>query len=248
MSYVWEHSKQSGSALLLLLAMADHAHDDGRGVFPSVERLAKKCRSSERNTRYLLRSLEAAGELIMEPNAGPNRTNLWQIPMSEGANFAPCNPLPPGQPSVTEGAKEAQGGATEPHLGGNGLPPNHQEPSLLTVKEPSLLSTRWQTILAQDKRWTKFTVDEVHDIEASFAGLDLTIQAHKAYDWLQGPKGLKKKRLKSVWIHWLETAKQSMGGPPNGTSTHNPDKYDLEAQRFELSGAAARLHKLSGLQ
>jgi hypothetical protein len=41
MNAVWEHSAQTGSALLMLLAVADFA-DDAGSAFPSVSRLAKK--------------------------------------------------------------------------------------------------------------------------------------------------------------------------------------------------------------
>lgn len=80
-SYVWENSKASGSALLLLLAIADHAHDDGTGAYPGIDLLAHKCRQSVRNTDYLLRKLEKMGEIITMPNGGPKGTNEYRIPM-----------------------------------------------------------------------------------------------------------------------------------------------------------------------
>lgn len=60
---VWAESRQKGSALLVLLALADYAHDDGRYAFPSVATLAHKARMSERQTKRLLAQLRASGEL-----------------------------------------------------------------------------------------------------------------------------------------------------------------------------------------
>ena len=79
MTEVWQRSTQKGSALLLLLAIADHAHDDGSGAYPSVPSLAKKVRMSERNTQYLLLKLEASGELEIHKGAGPMGCNLFRV-------------------------------------------------------------------------------------------------------------------------------------------------------------------------
>lgn len=84
-SWVWENSKAKGSALLLLLAIADHAHDDGDNAYPSVETLTAKCRQSERNTQRLLRELEKAGEIVIKDQAGPHGCNVYQIPVPWGA-------------------------------------------------------------------------------------------------------------------------------------------------------------------
>jgi hypothetical protein len=68
-----------GSALLLLLAIADHAHDDGGGAYPSIETLSQKIRMSVRQTQRALRVLEAAGELKVAIKAGPHEANLYTV-------------------------------------------------------------------------------------------------------------------------------------------------------------------------
>lgn len=78
MSLVWEHSKQQGSALLVLLAIADFADDDG-WAYPSIERLARKARMSTRNVRYVLRDLEASGELMIVAGGGRHQTNRYRV-------------------------------------------------------------------------------------------------------------------------------------------------------------------------
>ena len=64
LSYVWEHSKQKGSALLMLVAMADQSNDHGV-CFPATDTLAKKCRVTRRQAQRLVDQLEASGELII---------------------------------------------------------------------------------------------------------------------------------------------------------------------------------------
>ena len=58
----WKYSQHGGSALLLLMALADWADDWGY-CWPSHAAMARKIRSSERNVYSLLRKLEESGEI-----------------------------------------------------------------------------------------------------------------------------------------------------------------------------------------
>lgn len=79
MARVWEHSRQSGTHLLMMLAIADFADDDGR-AYPAVGTLADKCRMTPRNANLILAELRRSGELRVKPNEGPKGTNLYLIP------------------------------------------------------------------------------------------------------------------------------------------------------------------------
>lgn len=124
MSRVWKHSEQRGGALLILLALADFADDDGY-AWPAVPTLAAKARMTERNARYTLRSLEAAGEITTTPGGGRYGTSGYVV--KTGAEIAGGQNLP--------GAKRSTKGAKRDTLGGKPIAPN---PSLGTVIEPSL--------------------------------------------------------------------------------------------------------------
>jgi DNA-binding Lrp family transcriptional regulator len=131
MTRVWEHSRHKGSELLVLLAIADFAHDDGSNAFPSIGTLAKKTRLSVRSVQDILRKLERSGELRVDYEAGPGGTNVYQVVASRGENFAP----PPAkrrtrgvQPTAPEGVRPAA--------------PN---PSSVTVSEPSSVSVSYET-------------------------------------------------------------------------------------------------------
>ncbi len=78
MTDVWAESKQQGGSLLVLLAIADFADESGV-AYPSVETLANKSRLSERQTQYVLKSLQDQGELEVMKNAGPRGCNLFRV-------------------------------------------------------------------------------------------------------------------------------------------------------------------------
>lgn len=85
-NHVWQNSKQRGSALVVLLALADMANDDGE-CYPGKSKLSEKCRLTVRNLTQTLRGLEAAGELsIIRRRVGNfNRSNIYKINM-EGSD------------------------------------------------------------------------------------------------------------------------------------------------------------------
>ena len=83
MSFVIDHSKQKGSYLLTLLMIANHAHADGTGAYPSIATLAKETRMSERGVQYCIHALVKSGELLVFRDSGPRGCNLYQIPMTQ---------------------------------------------------------------------------------------------------------------------------------------------------------------------
>lgn len=77
-SRVWSESTQTGARKLMLLAIADHADDDGR-AFPSVATLARKCGMTTRGAQKVIGALKADGELAVRIAAGPHGANVYQI-------------------------------------------------------------------------------------------------------------------------------------------------------------------------
>ena len=104
-TWVWANSPHKGSNLLLLLAIADNAHDDGGGAYPSIKTLSQKTRMSERTVHYALKTLEQSGAIQTAFQAGPNGVNVYTVQMETeggGAKFAPVQSL--------QGAKHNKGG------------------------------------------------------------------------------------------------------------------------------------------
>lgn len=64
-SEVWEHSKQKGGALLVLLALADNADNSTHHAWPSVADLARRSRMSRRQVQTVLRKLESDKEITV---------------------------------------------------------------------------------------------------------------------------------------------------------------------------------------
>ncbi|WP_454056887.1 helix-turn-helix domain-containing protein [Cupriavidus sp. Marseille-Q8015] len=92
MSKVWELYPNGGGEMLLALALADHAHDDGTRIYPSVSQLAAKTRQSVRTVQYQLRNMEAAAWLLLcnAGNGGRNTHREYRINPAwlNGADFA----------------------------------------------------------------------------------------------------------------------------------------------------------------
>lgn len=128
MASVWDKSQHSGTNLLMLLAIADFADDDGM-AFPSVGKLATKCRMSKRNAQDRLRELAESGELSVKKNEGPppKFPNLFKINL-KALGVKPTSPVQhtsPVQSDVERGAVHCAPGvkptAPKPSY-------NHQEP------------------------------------------------------------------------------------------------------------------------
>lgn len=81
-SSVWKHSKQRGTALLMLIAIADNANEYGE-AWPGIDYLAEKCRMKRRNAQLLIKELEDSGELVVARQEGKDtphgKTNLYTI-------------------------------------------------------------------------------------------------------------------------------------------------------------------------
>ncbi len=114
MAQVWAASKMKGSSLLLQLAIADHADDGGR-AYPAVESLANKIRMGERQTRTLLRLLEARGELATGINEGPHGTNVYWVKPG-GVKIAPLGAVQRMRGGIPASPRGAVVSAPEPSV------------------------------------------------------------------------------------------------------------------------------------
>lgn len=133
--------------MVLALALADHAHDDGTHIFPYVATLAEKTRQSDRTVQYQLRKMEASGwlQLVSHAQPGRKRSREYRIsgewlrgeeiaPLSEDRKGAEVAPLPTEKrcnPRHKKVQNDAQKGAIAV------APPNEPYEPSLTINPPN---------------------------------------------------------------------------------------------------------------
>ena len=159
---VWEH-EFSHPHQAIMLALADHAHEDGTGIRPSINRIAWKTGYSERSVQNIMGQLRDLGILVIAVPARHSSPNEycfdWSVATpkpsfdefisqkkgrkSRGAESAPLSKgHDRGAVAVQEGCSSDAGGVQFPcnrgavpvQQGCNGLHPIRKEPS----REPSI--------------------------------------------------------------------------------------------------------------
>lgn len=154
MSMVFDRYPSGGMERLLALAMADHASDDGRRIWPSVDELARKTMQSRSSVQRQIRRMVAIGWLIQVRSATgrPGITNEYRIcpewieggevPTPErGVNLTPLDDKSPAEVihtgvNLTPVAKPERGvttdarGVTRDERGVTAMTPESSEPSL----------------------------------------------------------------------------------------------------------------------
>lgn len=113
-NWVWQNSETNGNDRLVLLAIADEADDDGSSAYPSMERLALKCRVNRATVMRTIRRLEEAGEIIVDrpEEYGRGRYNVYLVVMGrDGLSVADCQPLPKSRDTPKQRRERARNSA-----------------------------------------------------------------------------------------------------------------------------------------
>lgn len=101
MAMVWQRLDCTGGELILALALADIAGDDGERIYPSLAYLCSKTRQSENTVRRQLKKFRKAHWLQMKKPAtgGRSLTNRYRINPEwvKGANLAGFPDIKPYQ-------------------------------------------------------------------------------------------------------------------------------------------------------
>lgn len=137
MSRLFKHRMGHPNRKLLAIRMADHADDDGRGIWPAVETLAEQTELSVRTVQRIISDFLAEGILVLRHKASgrPGETNRYDFDLD--ALFR--------TPDAPEEAKETGDSVSpvEPETGdsegGDGCQPvaDGCHPDTRTVMEPS---------------------------------------------------------------------------------------------------------------
>jgi hypothetical protein len=78
---VWESSQSTLGARLVMLYLADCAHEDGSNIYPSITTISKNTKLSERQVQRQIKHLIASGELV-DVGRSPLNTRQFRIPMT----------------------------------------------------------------------------------------------------------------------------------------------------------------------
>lgn len=244
MSRVWDGSNHSGAELLMLLALADYADDEGR-AYPSIATLATKCRTKTRYAIVLLNNLSASGELLVLKGQGPmgrgGRTNLYRIVFDRmtrqsGAQVvnssAPVNPGAVVHPDalVNRSAPVHQGSASSApecrdvvHQGAPKPSRNHQEPEKVrATRSPaadrgSRLPLNWTL----PTEWKAFA-------ETARPDIDVEATADSFADYWHAQPGAKSRKAdwQAAWRYWVRNQRAPANAGPANRSRPNPMHAD----------------------
>ena len=135
MNMVFERYPNGGGEMLLALALADHSHDDGSNIYPSIAQLATKTRQSERAVQYQLRRMEESTwlELVNEGDGGRGRRREYRINRSwmKGEEIAPIQKKGADSAPAERVQSTAEKGANGDGKGCKAFAPtdNRKEPS-----------------------------------------------------------------------------------------------------------------------
>jgi len=147
-SHIFDHSELAGSDLLMLIAIADNANEQGF-AWPSIRTLQRKARyKSERGAAECIKRIERSGELAIEPRPGTsNMYWLTHYRLAQGLPPVPKNVKTrlPISAATPEQANSPPNASSPPPL--NKLV--HPTPELACSGEPSRTVKR--TITPPDK-------------------------------------------------------------------------------------------------
>jgi AraC-like DNA-binding protein len=141
---VWNFSKATGGAKLLLLALAEHADSNGR-CWPGIGRLSDMVGTSERHIKRLLKELEGLCELEIKRATGRGYTSEYRITLplervtSEAERVTPMSPIDEPERVTSEAERvtsEAERVTSEAGKGDAHVTPTVSDPSVEPSEEP----------------------------------------------------------------------------------------------------------------
>lgn len=233
----WRYSTAKGGDLLVLLAIADFANDDGV-AYPSIATLATKARLTPRNTQRAIRHLVTSGDLVLEEGKGLHGTHLYRIALVEGIAPTGCQNV---RVTKSQDDKRDMGGVTF-------QPPNPLKRTVIKKDIPvddkkspsrppedtrvsdsasavdSLFEQFWTLYPTRDgkkpekraacKNFSRLTADDRHLVIVAVKHYAASDQWPKdPHRWLRTGKG------DEPWRDWIEV-KPSTKKPTNGHGSH----------------------------
>ena len=186
MTAVWNHSKASPAAKLVLLAIADHQGD--RGAWPSEATLARVTGMSERSVRRKVVELVELGELSVEVNAAPSqsqyKSNLYWVLVGRVDNSGQGGQI--GQSGWTNSAIRVD----------NVVQQTIKEPLIEPLSKKEIFKADWQP-----------SSDELLKLQSQYPNADLEREISSMIDYLVA-EGKEKsvKDMAARFRNWMRNA------------------------------------------
>lgn len=210
MSLVFERYPKGGGEMLLALALADHAHDDGTHIFPKVETLADKTRQSIRSVQYQLRRMEQLGWLIRvnSGHGGRSQSSEYRIAPEwlKGAEIAPLAPQGQEKGAIDDmkGCNPRPKGCKTAHKRVHPVAPayNHHEPSITIIESSAPQTDPDQSSETGKKSKVGLSVDDL---------VHRGVERQVAMDWLQVRRDKRSRTLTLTAIEGVEAEAKAAG-------------------------------------
>jgi hypothetical protein len=151
MTAIWDSGLYEGGTLLVLLALADWAADDGTKVFPKIATLAEKARLSVRGAQLCMARLKEDGVLVEVMGARRGKAAEYKIVLVrvQELHSNECTATISGEPENAIGVHSETVGVQSDasHID------IHQEPSVEPPYAGEEALSRWPEVWAAFKTW-----------------------------------------------------------------------------------------------
>lgn len=151
MTAIWDSGLYEGGTLLVLLALADWAADDGTKVFPKIATLAEKARLSVRGAQLCMARLKEDGVLVEVEGARRGKATEYKIVLVrvQELHRNECTATISGENKDAVGVQSATVGmqSDASHID------NHQEPSVEPPYAGEDALSHWPEVWAAFKTW-----------------------------------------------------------------------------------------------
>ena len=131
MTKVWDEGPDDRTETIVLLCLADHANDDGK-CYPSITRIAERCRLSRQGTMNALGRLEDDGWITKHSGGGRGNPNHYTIHLGrfdKGSSSLDGKEDLKGQADKEKGQADKEKGQADKDKGSSSLDGNRQEPA-----------------------------------------------------------------------------------------------------------------------
>lgn len=158
MAVVLHHSKAHGTTKIIALGIANHQGDGG--AYPSRATLAKYGNCSDRQVTRAIQELIELGEIVVDPRAGVNGTNVYKVVIR-------C-------PEQCDGSTNHRKKPTEA-LDTSVYPPRHPRPDPLDTH----VYTPWTSMSSKPSYNHKLTNTEKTEIEKAREDREQRLRRHE---------------------------------------------------------------------